>query len=117
MHNPSSVRERSNFILIAVILIRDVTDNFFEDILHTDQPVGLPVFVYHNDHLEFSKLHLAEQEVNGPRIRYKVDIAKQPRQLRDFLVAPRLRARKMHGIAQRQYADDVVDVLFVNRET
>ena len=46
--------------LVAVVLVVDLADDLFDDILDRDQPVGAAIFVDHQREMDAQRLHLRQ---------------------------------------------------------
>src|ERR1051325_5239762 len=56
--------------LFVVVLVGDLADDLFQDVLDRDQPGGTAVLVDHDGHVATLRLHLAEQLVDRLAVRY-----------------------------------------------
>ena len=96
-------------LLLIVVFVQDIPDDFLQDILHRNKTAGLPIFVDHDHHLLPALLHLPEQFIHIHGFGDELHFPQKMRNLSDALIMILLLHIEQHRVLQVQSAGNIVD--------
>ena len=107
---PAPVVESNKGLLDHIVLVPDLADKLLEDILNGDYAECAAVIVGDYRHIKPFLAHNGQQVVNICALVDKIRLVKQLAKLDVFALAQ----IRLYVLADRQYADNIVDASLVN---